>query len=210
MLEDPFEFTASNCDRPPSRSTSAQRAGGVSGTSVPSGHESRSVAWRFVATAKCYRPAQADTTAPSFGRRDQGSWTSVGGAATVESESSFLQVVCALLHICGQEVPAFFRHAHNAASAANAVCFVVNGRYEADVQKPLTPGFLRSVVSSPASEKLIIEAAAPWLVVYRRGRRIPPEQWESFLHEAGAIASTFALDSGGNQTRNVCSFPAAV
>lgn len=93
MLEDPFEFTASNCDRPPSRSTSAQRAGGVSATSVPSGHESRSVAWRFVATAKCYRPAQADTTAPSFGRRDQGSWTSVGGAATVESESSFLQVV---------------------------------------------------------------------------------------------------------------------
>ncbi len=85
-----FEFTASICDRPPSRSTSAQRAGEVYVTSVPSGHEPRSVAWCFLATAECHRSAKVDTTAPNSDRRDQGSRTGVGGAAAVESESFFV------------------------------------------------------------------------------------------------------------------------
>lgn len=78
--------------------------------------------------------------------------------------------------------------------------FVVTGRDKLAVQKLLNPGLIQSVVSGRQSEKLVIEGAGPWLVLYRTRRRIRPEQWKDFLDETSTIATAWLRHCNEHQT----------
>jgi hypothetical protein len=83
--------------------------------------------------------------------------------------------------------------------------FVVNSKEQAAIRELLNGTLIQSVVLARPSEKLVIEGAGQWLVLYRRGRRVRPERWKEFLDEASTIASTFVqCGVAAHQTSSAC------
>lgn len=78
--------------------------------------------------------------------------------------------------------------------------FVVNGKEQAAIRELLNGALIQTVVSARPSEKLVIEGAGSWLVLYRRGRRVRPEHWKEFLDETSTIASAFVRYGASHQT----------
>ncbi len=74
--------------------------------------------------------------------------------------------------------------------------FVVNGKNKEAIQTLLNAGVVQSLVSARASDNLVVEGAGTWLVLYRKGRRIRPQQWKEFLDETSLIAAGFAQNCG--------------
>jgi hypothetical protein len=69
--------------------------------------------------------------------------------------------------------------------------FIVIGNQQAAIRELLHPDFLINLVSANQLERLVIEGAGPWLIVYKPGNKVSAEQWKSFLAETTHIATTF-------------------
>lgn len=62
---------------------------------------------------------------------------------------------------------------------------------------PALAGFL---ASTKLEEKFLLEGGGQWLVLYREGQRLRPEQWRGFFEETSQIAIGFFQNCSGTET----------
>jgi hypothetical protein len=66
--------------------------------------------------------------------------------------------------------------------------FVVTGNDEAAVRALVSPALAQYLASAQLPEKIVIEGAGSWLMLYRRGKRLRPRQWREFADTTSVIA----------------------
>ena len=69
--------------------------------------------------------------------------------------------------------------------------FAVTGTDESAVRAVFSPAHRHYLISEPLPEKILIEGAGSWLVLYRRNKNIHPEHWKEFVDQTSAIARSF-------------------
>lgn len=69
--------------------------------------------------------------------------------------------------------------------------FVVFGTDVEAVQELFCPALTAFLLTTSLEGDLVIEGAGIWLVLYRDGRRVPLEQYQSFLDESSHLATGF-------------------
>ena len=78
--------------------------------------------------------------------------------------------------------------------------FVVIGADRAAVQTLFGPALTGFLVATQLPEKIVIEGAGPWLVLYRGNKRLRPQHWKEFLDEASTVAGEFLQHCAAFQT----------
>ena len=69
--------------------------------------------------------------------------------------------------------------------------FAVTGTDESAVRAVFSPAHRHYLISEQLPEKIVIEGAGSWLVLYRRNKNIHPEHWKEFVDQTSAIARSF-------------------